>query len=209
MNKTRCPWCGKLVNKEADAKKYRQKHITVGVGAAIRHNGICSHCENIYSCLPDQTIALILLLSSLVEFLLGFCLETWALIALAHVSFGAFIVVSLITLRYRRIDSGDRHVEHSDKKLKIKMYVIKQYYNINRANIYPIFANHDERESFSTVSPVFVSKFNKKANEIEGYWLYDHCDNAYFASLDCVHLYDDDGNIVADITFKEPTEALK
>ena len=93
--------------------------------------------------------------------------------------------------------------------MKVKAHIIKTYYEISETEIFPLFSTFDQKEVFSSVSPIFISKFDKKANEIEGYWLYDHCDNAYFASLDQVHLYDDDSNIVADITFKEPTEALK
>ena len=204
MNKTRCPWCGKLINKENDIKKYRQKYITIHVGDAIRYNGICSHCGKIYSKLPNQVVTIFLFLSSVVGILLGIFFDFLPLLVFALIFLGSFIVVSITTMMYRRIDSGNRYVVRYDREFKVKIYVIQQYYEISQCEILLLFSKHDEQEPFSSVSPIFISRFDKKANIIEGYWLYDHCDNAYFASLDCVHLYDDDGNIVADITFKEP-----
>jgi hypothetical protein len=91
----------------------------------------------------------------------------------------------------------------SDKRLRIKPHVIDQYYELRRGEILLLFKDHDTCEPFSRVSPISVSKLDKKSGTLEGYWLYHHCDNAYFASLDRVHLYDDEGNVVADITFKE------
>lgn len=91
-------------------------------------------------------------------------MEIWSLIVLANISFGSLRLVSLITMRYRRIDSGNRHVEKLYNELKFKIYVIKQYYKIHRGEIFTLFSRYDERESFSTVSPIFISKFDKKAN---------------------------------------------
>lgn len=200
MNKTRCPWCGKCIGNDKSKNNDQQNAIERGA------TQICPHCRKKYkNKLPPMPLLItaIVLCSIIIFFILslfmprshawGFALLFFTIIACFKSKFTYF----------QRINDETNRTLKLDEKLKFRVAVTKQYYNINRANIYPIFESHDEQEPFSSVSPIFISNFDEKAKVIEGYWLYDHCDNAYFANLDRVHLYDDDGNIVADVTFKQ------
>ncbi len=124
------------------------------------------------------------------------------LLYLALVLIPVLVLISSRNTHFKRIDDNNSGVIKYEEKLKFKARVIKQYYEIDRSDIFPVFSSHDEQHPFSSVSPIYVSRFNKKTGELEGYWIYEHCDNLYFASLDCVHLYDNDGRVVADITLK-------
>jgi hypothetical protein len=112
------------------------------------------------------------------------------------------ILISSRSCYFKRIDDNDSGVLKYDEAFKIKGNIVNQYYDLRNLEIYPLFNAHDQKEPFSSVSPIFISKLSKESNEFEGYWLYEHCDNSYFASLDSVHLYDDEGNVVADIRLK-------
>ena len=200
MNRTRCPWCGKLIDKEADSAEYRKKyfylHIKISFG---RQYGICSHCGKIYNDVPRS--ALICLIAWFAYF--GF------LMILPIAMYSAIIVLPLLVIisskpsHFKRIDDNLSGVVKHEEKLRAKANICKQYYDILPNEILLLSKDHDAHEPFSRVSPISVSKLDKKSGTLEGYWLYHHCDNAYFASLDQVRLYDDKGNVVADITFKE------
>jgi hypothetical protein len=199
MNRTRCPWCGKRTNDDKSTNAEQRSAIERGAAQ------ICPHCRKKYkNKLPPMPLLItaVILCAIILFFILDMFMprsRAWGCALLFVTIIACF--KSKFTY-FQRINDKTNRTLKLDEKLKFRVTVTKQYYNIDRANIYPIFANHDERESFSTVSPIFISKFDIKANEIEGYWLYDHCDNAYFASLDQVHLYDDDGNVVADVKFQ-------
>ncbi len=201
MNKTRCPWCGKLIDKATDSQKYQKKYfykyMRISFGC---HYGICHHCEKIYNNVPKSAlICSFILLGSF-----GIAMVFPPIFLLAILSIPILVLLSSRGCHFKRIDDYNSGVLKFDEVLKIKAYILKSYYEIWETDILTLFSNFDEQDPFSCVSPISISKIDQKAKLIEGYWLYDHCDNAYFASLDCVHLYDDDGNIVADITFKEP-----
>ena len=198
MNKTRCPWCGKLIDKEADAEKYRKKYfyfylkITFG-----RHYGICSHCGKIYNNVPRSALISMLILLGLSAISAVFPI----LLYLALVLIPVLVLISSRNTHFKRIDDNNSGVVKYDEKLKFKALVLKRYYKIHNTVIYPLFSSHDEQDPFSSVSPIAVSSYDEKTGELVGYWLYEHYDNIYFSTLDCVHLYDDKGNVVADITF--------
>lgn len=206
MNKTRCPWCGKLVDKQADARRYAKEYMLTVIfrrGRIFNHHGVCAHCGNAYSNTINTAIKLSLYIASVVLIFSGFSLGIWILIAIGLALFIFSLLYFLFATRFRRIYGDNGFTIENDKNLFVRMRVIDQYYELRRGEILLLFKDHDAHEPFSRVSPISVSKLDEKAGILEGYWLYDHCDNAYFASLDQVHLYDDDGNVVADITFKE------
>ena len=205
MNKKRCPWCGKIVNKETDARKYGKRyffHILLFRG--YHHTGVCSHCDNVYSSTTHTPIALSAYLTSEVLIVLGLCFSIWVLVWGGLAFLALSLLLSLFTVKFRQVHPVYTFLTlRNDKKLRVKMHILDQYYELRRGEVLLLFKDHDACEPFSRVSPISVSKLDEKAGVLEGYWLYDHCDNAYFASRDRVHLYDDDGNVVADITFKE------
>ena len=205
MNRTRCPWCGKLVDKQADARKYAKEYVLTVIfrrGRIFNHHGVCSHCGNAYSNTSNKAISLCTYIASGVLISLAFPLESLILLIVGIALLIFTLLFSLLTLRFRRVYPDNLFTVESDKRLRIKPRVIDQYYELRRGEILLLFKDHDAHEPFSRVSPISVSKLDEKAGTLEGYWLYDHCDNAYFASLDRVHLYDDDGNVVADVKFQ-------
>ena len=203
MNRTRCPWCGKLVDKQADARKFaKHRFLYILRYRAFTHNGVCSHCGNTYSNTSNKAISLYTYIASGVLISLAFPLESLILLIVGIALLIFTLLFSLLTLRFRRVYPDNLFTGESDKRLRIKPRVIDQYYEIRRGEILLLFKEHDAHEPFSRVSPISVSKLDKKSGTLEGYWLYHHCDNAYFASLDQVHLYDDDGNVVADVKFQ-------
>ena len=201
MNKTRCPWCGKLIDKEADSEEYRKKYFyyySVMKLSFGRHYGVCSHCGQIYNNVPRSALISLCVL-------LGVAVLLPVIPMIAGILFIALLpIMALISSRdshFKRIDDNNSGVIKYHERQKFKARVIEQYRDMYALDIFPIFKEHDEKEPFSHVSPIFVTKIDAKSTEIEGYWLYEHADNAYFATLGTVHIYDDEGEVVADITF--------
>ena len=199
MNKTRCPWCGKLVNKEADAEGYRKKYFYMYSKLSFgRHYGVCAHCGKIYNNVPRAALAGIVILLGVIAISAVFPI----LLCFVPILIIALVLISSRDTYFKRIDNNNSGVIGYDEKLRFKARVVKQYSDIGKADIFPLFESYDEKSPFSCVSPIWVENFDGKTGELRGYWLYEHCDNLYFASLDSVQLYDDEDKAVADITFK-------
>ena len=162
-----------------------------------RHYGVCSHCGKIYNNVPRSALISLFIVVGILVIMPVFPLICLAIFILLPV----LALISSKDSHFKRIDDSNRSVIKYDEKQKFKARVIEQYRDMYDLDIFPIFKEHDEKEPFSHVSPIFVTKIDAKSTEIEGYWLYEHADNAYFATLDTVHIYDDEGEVVADITF--------
>ena len=200
MNKTRCPWCGKLIDKQADSSEYAKKHFRLYLKSSFgRHYGVCSYCQKTYNNIPKSAPICSIVMIGICALAMLFPFLLYVVFALAVPA----VLISSMPAPLKRIDDNNSGVVKYDEALKFKARIIKQYYDMDSLEIFPIFSEYDKHEPFSVASPIFITSVQDNSDTIEGYWLYDHRDNAYFASRDCVHLYDDDGRVVADITFKQ------
>ena len=199
MNRTRCPWCGKLIDKKADSAEYRKKyfylHMKISFG---RHYGICSHCGKIYNDVPRSALICLIAWFAYFGILMIFPIAMYSAIIVLPL----LVIISSKASHFKRIEENLSGIAKYEDKLKFKSHILAQYYEIRPTELLLLSKDHDAHEPFSRVSPIFITKCDEKSGVIEGYWIYDHFDNAYFASLDQVHLYDDDGNVVADVKFQ-------
>ena len=198
MNKKRCPWCGKIIDKEKDKTLWKDRY-TSSVPRFL-HLADCSHCRHKYGQVPmlyphllKITVLLVLLA------VLTFVLQSWILLALLFLAIGLDIFLHVKTPYSKLDDKGKSHEKNTDLDCEIE--ILEKYGEINRYEIYFLNNNFDAFEPFVLASPIHVYSINKKSNTALGEFLYMNEKNYDYIQKDSCELYDTEMNLIAKIKF--------
>lgn len=169
MNKRRCPWCGKIMTDGGTNDfKFNSKKTPKPL-----YCGKCIYCNN-YAAQMYSLRELILFIIAVVLFVL-ICIINYNLIAFGILILGLISIYAIKTARLRRINENEEYVVPESKVYSA--VVLSEINSFKDEVIYLTDADFDEKQLYSTSSPIRLVKINRKEKEIEFYFLYEHKDN--------------------------------
>lgn len=199
MNRKRCPWCGKVIDKAKD--KDHSFWQNAFPGYSILHKADCSYCGHKYGQFPIFPRLLMMNLLVVVLVVLTFAFQSAILFVLLLVS----IVLDLfmhVFMPYSKLDDrGKPSEENTD--LYCKFVVLEKYSQIKCYELYFLNDCFDNFDTFVLSSPIQVYSIPKKSNIISGEYIYMHEKNDDYMKKDSCELYDSEMNLIAKIKFIE------
>lgn len=196
MNRRRCPWCGKRIDKKKDKIFWRD----VIPGHSMLHTANCAHCGHKYGQIPLFPYVWKIGLLTFLIFILSFVFKSGVLFVGAAIPCALFLFMP-----YSKLDDKGRPCEF-DESLEYQIKVLDKYGKIKRDELYFLNNCIDSFEPFSLVAPICIRYIHSKTNIILGEFLYIHKQNYDFIERDSCDLYDTEMNLIAKIKFitKEP-----
>lgn len=194
MNTTRCPWCGKIIDKKLDKADWKDRLANPSV-SRIFHLAKCSHCGNKYGQASFSPYMLTIWLLGVALFILGLILQFFPLLLapLLCVFLGQFAP-------YSKLDDECRIVEEREE-LMCYLEIVESYGKIRPYEIYFLENNFDAFEPFILASPIHINRVLKKKGIAFGSFLYMNEKNYNHINGDSCNLYDTDMVLVAKIKF--------
>lgn len=191
MNKNRCPWCGKKIERRLDLH-VKQKKTPLFFRFARCHHCGHNYGQHIYSSkyMRFEFFAFLPIV------ILSFIFQFYPLLLI----YAASLILSCFLIPLTRMDEEEDPVAPDDI-LTFKASLIEKEHMIKAHRFYFLTDHFDDCEVFSTVSPICVDSFDQKHNVISGYFLYDHPQNAEYQNKATSMLYDSDGKPIGKIKF--------
>lgn len=194
MNRTRCPWCGKKINKSKDKTAWRDAYKYPSVPRML-HKATCGHCGHKYGQLPVFQHILRIVFIVILTVILAFALQSGILFVLAFVPF-----FWLVFTPYSKLDDEGKPCE-VNTDLLCKIVIIEKYNKINRHELYFLNNNVDDFDPFVLASPIYIYNISKKSNIVSGEFLYINEITYDYIQKDCCEIYDTNMNLIAKIKF--------
>lgn len=201
MNRTRCPWCGKRIDKSKDTMSWQDVFASPSVPRMLR-KAKCGHCGKKYGQVP------------IVQFMLGIGIVVAVLtvLSLAFASvlllFFAFATGLLGCLTpYSKLDDKGKACD-KDLELVCEISVIEKYQKIRRYDLYFLDTAIDAKKPFASASPIEVLDISKNGDLLHGEFLYRHEGNRAYLKEENYPLYDTKMNLVAKIRFVSDTDTM-
>ena len=194
MNRKRCPWCGKRIDKKKDSILWRDVIASPSVPQMLRKAN-CGYCGHKYGQVPvfQHLLRIVLIAILIVVFALTF--QSVILFVFAFTPF-----FGLVFTPYSKLDDTGKICEvNSD--LLCKMMIIEKYNKIKHDELYFLNNCFDDFDPFVPVSPIHIYYVSKKGNIVSGEFLYIHEKNYDFIKEDSCDLYDTEMNLIAKIKF--------
>lgn len=201
MNRTRCPWCGKRIDKSKDTMSWQDVFASPSVPRMLR-KAKCGHCGKKYGQVP------------IVQFMLGIGIVVAVLtvLSLAFASvlllFFAFATGLLGCLTpYSKLDDKGKACDE-DPALVCEIAVIEKYQKLRHYELYFLDTSIDEQKPFTMVAPIEVHGTSPKGDVLYGEFLYKHEKNqVHLQEASCL-LYDTKMNLAAKIRFVRDTDTI-
>ena len=198
MNRKRCPWCGKIINKYKDTISWQDVISSPSVPRMLRKAN-CGHCKHKYGQVPifphlmKMNILLVLLA------VLTFALQSVILLVLLILS--VFLDVFLhVTMQYSKLDEKGKPAEENSD-LNCEMEILEKYGKLKPYELYFLNNDFDDFEPFVLASPVHVCSVNKKSDTVLGEFLYMNENNYDYIEKDSCELYDTEMNLIGIVKF--------
>lgn len=189
MNRKRCPWCGKVIDKSKDTVLF-----SPAVPRMLR-TANCGHCGHKYGQVPILHYALGIIIFAVTMIVLSLIFQSVVLLGLGLLAFllSCFFPFSKLN------DDGKTCEVNTD--LLCKFAVLEKYGEIKRHELYFLDNSFDGFEPFVLASPLDVYFIDKKGDTVSGEFLYMHEKNYEYIEKDSCELYDTKMNLVAKIKF--------
>ena len=157
MNRTRCPWCGKKIDKNKDTILWRDVIASPSVPQMLRKAN-CGHCLHKYGQVPIFQHVLRIILTVILAVILAFVLQSGILFVLAFIPF-----FWLAFTPYSKLDNNGKICE-VNTDLLCKIMIIEKYNKINRYELYFFNDCFDDFDPFVLASPIHIYHTSKKSN---------------------------------------------
>lgn len=194
MNRKRCPWCGKIIDKNKDKIFFRDVFFSPSVPLMLLQAN-CSHCGHKYGQAPIFSYVLIIVCIILLSVVLAFVFQSALLLFVAALSCALFCFMP-----YSKLDDEGKTCEENTDLL-CKFVIIDKFDKIKRGELYFLNNRFDDFEPFVLASPVSVYSVSKKSNMVFGEFLYMNEKNGDYLKKDSCELYDTQMNLIAKIKF--------
>lgn len=201
MNRTRCPWCGKRIDKRKDTISWQDVFASPSVPRMLR-KAKCGHCGKKYGQVP------------IVQFMLGIGIAAAVILVLA-LAFGSalLLVIALATgfltclTPYSKLDDKGKACDE-EPDLVCEIVVIEKYQKLRHYDLYFLDTSIDEQKPFTGVSPIEIHSLSPNGDVLYGEFLYRHEKNrVYLQEASCL-LYDAKMNLAAKIAFVRETDTM-
>ena len=198
MNRTRCPWCGKRIDKKKDTTKWNDVVASPSVPQMLRVAN-CGHCRHKYGQARVGRYALMMVLILVLTVVLAFVLQSgWLLLLAIPICFLNMLIP------YSKLDNKGKVCE-TNSDLLCEMVIMEQYGKIKRDELYFLNNCFDNFEPFVLAAPIHISDLSKSEKVIAGEFLYMHEKNYVFIEKDSCELYDTEMNLIAKVKFVTDT----
>ena len=201
MNRRRCPWCGKVIDRNKDTISWKD-----GFSSSVPRMlkiGNCAHCRHKYGQVPTIQNVLKVGLFVLVGFACAFIFQCEFFLFLPLIP--AFL---LYFIPYSKLDDeGKLYGVNTDLLCKIE--IIDKYQKIKRDELYFLDNCFDDFEPFVLASPVHIAYISKRSDIVSGEFLYMHEKNYDYTKKDSCQLYDTEMNLIAKIKFITDVDSIK
>ena len=194
MNRTRCPWCGKKIDKVKDTINLGDVFENPSVPQMLRKAN-CGHCGRKYGQVPVFRYELKIIFIVILIAILAFVFQSGILLVLAFIPFFGAVFTP-----YSKLDNKGKTCD-TNTDLLCKIKVIDKYNNIKRDEVYFLNDCFDNFEPFVLESPIYIRYVSKKSYIVLGEFLYMHEKNYGFIEKDSCDLYDTEMNLTAKIKF--------
>ncbi len=201
MNRKRCPWCGKIIDKKKDTKSWNDVVGSPSVPRMLRQAN-CGHCRNKYGQVPVLSYMLKISLIVILLLILAFIFQSGFLLVVAFVP-----IFFTVLIPYSKLDDKGKPLETNTDAV-CEFAIIEKYDKINRDELYFLDACFDNFEPFSIAAPIQVLRVSKKDDMITGEFLYMHEQNYDHIKKDSCQLYDTEMNLIAKIKFRGTEEHM-
>lgn len=167
MNRKRCPWCGKRIDKNKDTILWRDVIASPSVPQMLRKAN-CGHCGRKYGQVPIFQHVLRIIFTVILTVILAFALQSGILFVLAFTPF-----FWLVFTPYSKLDNNGKICE-VNTDLYCEIIMIEKYSEIKPYELYFLNECFDEFEPFLLASPIQVYSVLKKSDTLFGEFLYMH-----------------------------------
>lgn len=195
MNRNRCPWCGKRIDKNKD-KKYWQD---VFPGRSMLHTANCAHCGHKYGQFPIYPYLLICDLLVVVIIVLLFIFQSYFLLFVSLLALLSDLFMHLRMPYSKLDDKGTPCEDNSD--LHCKMVIVEKYGEIKHHELYFLDNRFDDFEPFILASPIYIYHVSRKSSAVFGEFLYMNEKNRNYIRQESCELYNTEMNPVAKVKF--------
>ena len=194
MNRRRCPWCGKIIDKKKDTMSWDDVVGSPSVPRWLRQAN-CGYCRHKYGQVPllpyvwkiDITVILLLIAA--------FIFQSGFLFVIAFVP-----IFFTVLMPYSKLDDRGKPCE-TNRDLLCEIVIVDKYDKIKCDELYFLNDCFDDFKPFVLASPIRIYRISKKVDTIFGEFLYMHENNYNYINKDSCNLYDSDMNLVARIKF--------
>ena len=201
MNRRRCPWCGKIIDKKKDTMSWDDVVGSPSVPRWLRQAN-CGHCRNKYGQVPVLSYMLKIDLIVFLLLILAFIFQSGFLFVIAFVP-----IFFTVLMPYSKLDDRGKPREINTDAV-CEFAIIEKYGIIKRDELYFLDACFDNFEPFSIAAPIQVHHVSKKDDTITGEFLYMHEQNYDYMKKDSCQLYDTEMNLIAKIKFRGTEEHM-
>ena len=198
MNRTRCPWCGKRIDKTKDKDKSFWQYAIPGYSMLKRAD--CAHCGHKYGQFPIYPYLLICDLLVLVIVVLLFIFQSYFLLFVSFLALLSDLFMHLL-MPYSKLDDKGKPCE-DDSDLHCKMVIIEKYGEIKCHDLYFLDNCFDDFEPFILASPIYIYYVPPKSSTVLGEFLYMNKKNYDYIGQENCDLYDTQMNLIAKIKFE-------
>lgn len=199
MNRTRCPWCGKIIDRSKDKILWRDV-VERRATPRMLHQANCSHCGHKYGQIPVMRYVLAIVFLVLLIVILGFVFQSAVLLVASVIP--CFL---LLFMPYSKLDDEGKPCD-DNPDLHCKITMIEKYGEIKRYELYFLNNCFDEFEPFTLASPIYVYYASKKSNTVLGEFLYMNEKNYDYMENGVCDLYDSEMKPVAKIKIAPETD---
>ena len=196
MNRKRCPWCGKMIDRKKDTQSLNDLVGSPSVPRMLRQ-AKCGHCHHTYGQVPPRSFDVKIGLAVMLLLAAAFIFRSGVLFVLAFAPVFLFALTPYVKLE----DTGRPRGE--DAGLRCAFTVTEQYERLKPGGLYFLENSFDDFPPFSLVPPIRIRHVSRRDNTVYGEFLYRHVSLDSYCQKDSCPLYDTDGNPAARITFRE------
>lgn len=197
MNRKRCPWCGKIIDKSKDKRLWKERY-TSSVPRYL-HMSNCSHCRHKYGQVPMYPHLLTMHILVAVLAVLTFALQSVILLVLLILALALDLFLH-VTMPYSKLDEKGKPPEENTE-LDCEIEILERYGELKRYELYFLNNDFDAFEPLVLASPIHIYSVKKKSNIVFGEFLYMNEKNYDHIEKDSCELYDTQMNLIAKIKF--------
>jgi len=199
VNRKRCPWCGKIIDKKKDTVSWSDVMGSPSVPRMLRQAN-CGHCRHKYGQVPLPIYVLKISIIVVLLLIVAFIFQSGFLFVIAF-----FAIFFTVLIPYSKLDDSGKLLE-INTDLLCEIVIVDKYDKIKRGEIYFLDNCFDDFEPFVLASPIQVHHISQKDKTVLGEFLYMHERNYDYIKKDSCQLYDTEMNLIAKIKFRGAEE---
>ncbi len=200
MNRTRCPWCGKIIDRKKDTISWSDVVGSPSVPRMLRQAN-CGHCCHKYGQVPLFPYVLKIAITVVLLLIAAFVFQSGFLFVVAFLP-----VLFYALMPYSKLDDGGK-LREINTDLLCEFIIIDKCGKLKPDELYFLDDCFDDFEPFFLASPIQIHRISKKDKTVLGEFLYMHEKNYNYMRKDSCRLYDTQMNLIAEIKFVTDVDA--